>query len=69
MNNSSAKKQIGDLNPVLLNQLLDKYSKELNIIKWDVGASSSRDISVQVHQGNAKQLKGSQRNSMTSTET
>ena len=65
MNNSSAKKQIGDLNPVLLNQLLDKYSKDLKIIKWDVGASSSRDISVQVHQGNAKQLKGSQRNSMT----
>ena len=30
-----------------------------------MGASSSRDISVQVQQGNAKQLKGSQRNSMT----
>ena len=65
MNNSGTSKQIGDLNPVLLNQLLKKYSKESNIFKWDVGASSSRDISVQVQQGNAKQLKGSQRNSMT----
>ena len=30
-----------------------------------MGASSSSDISVQVQLGNAKQLKGSQRNSMT----
>tara|TARA_B100000965_G_scaffold247177_1_gene207566 strand:+ start:26142 stop:27527 length:1386 start_codon:yes stop_codon:yes gene_type:complete len=65
MNNSANKQQIGELDPVLLNKLLDKYSKESNISKWDVGASSSRDISVQVQQGNAKQLKGSQRNSMT----
>ena len=65
MSNSFADKQLGDLNPESLNQLLDIYSKESNIVKWDVGASSSRDISVQVQQGNAKQLKGSQRNSMT----
>ena len=65
MNNSLTKKQIGELDPALLNKLLEKYSKESNILKWDVGASSSKDISVQVHQGNAKQLKGSQRNSMT----
>ena len=58
-------KKTGDLNPALLNELLDKYSKESEILKWDVGASSSRDISVQVQQGAAKQLKGSQRNSMT----
>ena len=65
MLNQVVKKGIGDLNPVELNELLDKYSKESKISKWDVGASSSRDISVQVQQGNAKQLKGSQRNSMT----
>ncbi len=65
MNNSEISKQIGDLNPDLLNQLLIKYSKESNIIKWDIGASSSSEISVQVQQGNAKQLKGSQRNVMT----
>mgnify|MGYP001186636279 CR=1 FL=1 len=58
-------KKIGELNPILLNKLLSKYSKESSISKWDMGASSSRDISVQVQQGNAKQLKGSQRNSMT----
>ena len=65
MLNQVIKKRTGDLNPVELNELLDKYSKESKISKWDVGASSSRDISVQVQQGNAKQLKGSQRNSMT----
>ena len=65
MKNSITNQEIGDLNPVLLNDLLKKYSKEIKISKWDVGASSSRDISVQVQQGNAKQLKGSQRNSMT----
>ena len=65
MNNTLTMQQIGELNPVLFNDLLVKYSKDSNIIKWDVGASSSRDISVQVQKGNAKQLKGSQRNSMT----
>tara|TARA_Y100001968_G_scaffold292176_1_gene297158 strand:- start:4785 stop:6173 length:1389 start_codon:yes stop_codon:yes gene_type:complete len=53
------------LDPLELSNLLEKYSKESAINKWDIGASSSRDISVQVQQGNAKQLKGSQRNSMT----
>ena len=65
MINSISNENIFDLNPSLLSELLEKYSKELKIRKWDMGASSSRDISVQVHQGNAKQLKGSQRNSMT----
>ncbi len=65
MNKSNTNTQIEELNPSVLIELLDKYSKESNIKKWDVGASSSRDISVQVHQGTAKQLKGSQRNSMT----
>ncbi len=53
------------LNTEILSNLLIKYSKESEIRKWDMGASSSKDISVQVQQGNAKQLKGSQRNSMT----
>ena len=65
MTNKDLKVTIGELNSGLLNELLGKYSKENHISKWDIGASSSRDISVQVQQGNAKQLKGSQRNSMT----
>ena len=65
MSNIVTKKQIGDLDPLLLKELLERYSKESNIIKWDVGASSSKDLSVQVQKGEAKQLKGSQRNSMT----
>ena len=65
MINSATKKQKGELNAILINELLNKYSKEEKVKKWDVGASSSRDISVQVQQGHAKQLKGSQRNSMT----
>ena len=65
MINSINKKQIGELDPFELNDVLEKFSKDTDIQKWDIGASSSRDISVQVHHGNAKQLKGSQRNSMT----
>ena len=65
MNNSIINKNIGELNSLLLNELLEKYSKESKIYKWDMGASSSSDISVQVQNGNAKQLKGSQRTSMT----
>ena len=65
MNTLNSKKDTGNLNPFLLHQILDKYSKESKILKWDMGASSSSDMSVQVQQGNAKQLKGSQRNSMT----
>ncbi len=65
MNNSIANQQIFKLDSEYLNSLLKKYSYESEIKKWDMGASSSRDLSVQVQQGNAKQLKGSQRNSMT----
>ena len=65
MNETNTGNTIGELNPTLFISLLDKYSNELEISKWDMGATSSRDISVQVQQGNAKQLKGSQRNSMT----
>ncbi len=65
MNKTATNKNLSELNPVQINDLLEKYSKESEIQKWDVGASSSSDISVQVQQGIAKQLKGSQRNSMT----
>tara|TARA_Y100001968_G_scaffold332333_1_gene390115 strand:- start:434 stop:1822 length:1389 start_codon:yes stop_codon:yes gene_type:complete len=65
MNNQLNKKQTDELDPLQLNVILEKFSKESKIEKWDMGASSSRDISVQVQQGKAKQLKGSQRNSMT----
>ena len=65
MNKSIANSKTSELDPIILNNLLKKYSEESSINKWDMGASSSSDISVQVQQGNAKQLKGSQRNSMT----
>ena len=65
MNKSITNSKTSALDPIILNNLLEKYSEESSINKWDMGASSSRDISVQVQQGNAKQLKGSQRNSMT----
>ena len=65
MNKSITNPKTTELDPIALNDLLEKYSEESSIKKWDMGASSSRDISVQVQKGNAKQLKGSQRNSMT----
>ena len=65
MDNLVKNNNLVQLNSILLNELLEKYSKDLNILKWDIGASSSRDLSVQVQNGKAKQLKGSQRNSLT----
>ncbi len=65
MNKSITNSKKSELDPIILKNLLEKYSEESSINKWDMGASSSRDISVQVQKGNAKQLKGSQRNSMT----
>ena len=65
MNSINTNQKIGELDPIFLSGILKKYSSELDIRKWDMGASSSCDLSVQVQKGNAKQLKGSQRNSMT----
>ena len=65
MSNLTKDSNSWQLDSITLNDLLKKYSKESEINKWDMGASSSKDISVQVQNGNAKQLKGSQRNSMT----
>jgi len=65
MNKQIISKTIDKLDPSVLSNLLEMYGSELAIKKWDMGASSSKDISVQVQQGKAKQLKGSQRNSMT----
>ncbi len=65
MNNSNTNNQRSELDPTFLTSHLERFSNEKEIKKWDMGASLSRDISVQVQKGNAKQLKGSQRNSMT----
>ena len=65
MNKSISNQNIDVLNPLIFIEILEQYSKESAILKWDMGASTSRDISVQVQKGNAKQLKGSQRNSLT----
>ena len=53
------------LRPQHLVEILSKYGNEFNITKWDLGASSSNDLSVQVQKGEPKQLKASQRNSIT----
>ncbi len=49
----------------LIEERLLNASEELHIKKWDIGASTSVDKSVQVDQGEAKQLKASQRSSIT----
>ncbi len=53
------------LNTKLIKDRLNILSKEENISKWDIGASSSNDVSVQVYKAEAKQLKASQRSSVT----
>tara|TARA_Y100001968_G_C19453588_1_gene770506 strand:- start:8113 stop:9492 length:1380 start_codon:yes stop_codon:yes gene_type:complete len=57
-----------DKNSINVSELQDTInilSKESNISKWDLGASSSVDLSVQVDNGVAKQLKASQKHSLT----
>ncbi len=50
------------------NNILDRINqitKGKPITKWDIGASCSKDNSVQVDKGEAKQMKGSQRSAIT----
>ena len=44
---------------------LSRMSRNKSIRQWDLGASSSNDMSVQVDKGEPKQLKASQRSSIT----
>ena len=44
---------------------LEQLARELQISRWDLGAACSTDTSVQVDRGEAKQLKGAQRSSIT----
>ncbi|MCP9914930.1 TldD/PmbA family protein [Cyanobium sp. ATX 6F1] len=44
---------------------LEDLARELSISRWDLGAACSTDTSVQVDRGEAKQLKGAQRSSIT----
>ena len=53
MNNLIINNNLSELNPHFLKQLLNQYSKDSDISKWDIGASSSSDISVQVQKGEA----------------
>ena len=64
MNNQSINHK-NFLDEVELRDRLHLYTKNLNINKWDLGASSSIDSSVQVDKGEAKQMKSAQRNSIT----
>lgn len=48
-----------------ITNLLKSSANELNIKKWDFGASFSNDFSVQVDKGIAKQLKASQKQILT----
>ena len=49
-----------DLNLELIVERMQMISKQLSIKKWDLGGSCSEETSVQVDNGEAKQLKGSQ---------
>ncbi|KGG12451.1 MULTISPECIES: TldD/PmbA family protein [Prochlorococcus] len=53
------------LDPKLIRESIDYLANRLSIKKWDLSASSSKDISAQVFKGEAKQLKASQRSAIT----
>jgi PmbA protein len=48
-----------------LRSTLERLAAAQQIRRWDLGASSSTDTSVQVDRGEAKQMKGAQRSSIT----
>ena len=54
-----------DLNASALRDSLQKLATREGIRSWDLGAACSDDCSVQVDRGEAKQLKASQRSSIT----
>ncbi len=53
------------LDAVALRSRLEALAKRQGIHQWDLGAACSTDTSVQVDRGEAKQLKGAQRRSIT----
>ena len=53
------------LNAEHLRQRLEQLASSAGIRQWDLGAACSTDTSVQVDRGEAKQLKGAQRSSIT----
>jgi PmbA protein len=53
------------LQPDRLASSLHRLASRLRIDRWDLGAGASQDSSVQVDQGEPKQLKSSQRSSLT----
>ncbi len=63
--NQQAYKPRNPINTQRIVDTLNNLAKYESIKQWDLGASSSKDISVQVDKGKPKQLKGSQRSSIT----
>ena len=53
------------LNAESLRSRLESLAAEAGIQQWDLGAACSTDTSVQVDRGEAKQMKGAQRSSIT----
>ncbi|MEI7952442.1 MAG: TldD/PmbA family protein, partial [Synechococcaceae cyanobacterium ELA182] len=53
------------LDAVALRGRLETLASRQGIRQWDLGAACSTDTSVQVDRGEAKQLKGAQRSSIT----
>jgi len=62
---SSADSATNSLNAEHLRQRLEQLASSAGIRQWDLGAACSTDTSVQVDRGEAKQLKGAQRSSIT----
>ncbi len=62
---SSADSATSSLNAEHLRQRLEQLASSAGIRQWDLGAACSTDTSVQVDRGEAKQLKGAQRSSIT----
>ena len=48
-----------------LSDIIESFSDKNNVNQWDLGASLSKDHSVQVDKGEAKQLKAAQRSNIT----
>ena len=53
------------LNADALRSTLERLAADAGIRQWDLGAACSTDTSVQVDRGEAKQMKGAQRSSIT----
>lgn len=65
MSKKDLENNLENINSQSLLERIESFSKQIGITKWDLGASFGSDTSVQVDNGETKQMKSAERRSIT----